>query len=132
MSGTNSSPHGDLERKNEVSEQQQAEALKTCLDTLFYEDGSFRPITLHSLELLKDAKKHLDEANTLFIAGILPLLGGRLSAKHLIEAEEKGCDHPILYCLLGECYKVGQAGIAKDDTKAMEYYDKAIEGMCSG
>lgn len=43
-------------------------------------------------------------------------------------AEERGCTHPQLYENLGTCYAGGD-GVTIDYSKALEYYQKAIEGM---
>lgn len=110
------------------SQNEQKAALKVCLDTLFFDDNMSRPLTLSSLKVLNEAKSKLSEADALFIEGLC-LPGSHESFKYFFQAEQKGCDHPILHMLIGECYRSGNRGVAADATKALQYYDKAIKGM---
>lgn len=99
--------------------------LDTCLDALFYQDGELKFLTHNTPNLIEDAKSQVGEANALFLAGSCSR-AGRL--KYFVAAEEKGCDHPILYYSMAECYRRGDKDIGMDKTKAIEYYNKAIAG----
>lgn len=116
------SESGKTEKEN-----QQAN-LSACLDTLVYQDGECKPLTHRMLKYLEEAKARLDEASALFIEGLHNITHGfRLFS----EAEEKGCEHPVLYYFMGECYRKGEKGATQDFSKASDYYDMAIKGTCA-
>lgn len=101
-------------------------SLNSYLDVLLYQDGELKPLTHNTLKLIEDVKSHVDEANALFLEGLCSF---RNRLELLSTAEKKGCDHPIMYYFLGECYKTGDKGVKKDNHKSLEYYTKAIAGM---
>lgn len=119
----------DGSEKIKLNEMEEVTALHDCLDVLLYEDGMCKPLTHSTLTQLKHAKSKMSEANALFIEGVrLCNTIAVTTFKHLTEAEERGCDHPILYYHIAECYTWGDRGVAKDAVKASKYHDMAIAG----
>lgn len=116
------------EREDDAAHQEEV-ALQACLDVLLYVDAASRPLTHNSLKRLNDAMMKLSEANRLFIEGVRAFIRGGSPYKYLSQAEQEGCDHPILHYFLAECHKQGDKGVAKNSTKALVYYDKAIQGV---
>lgn len=102
--------------------------LQTCLNQFFYEDGLTKPLSLNTLQFVAEAKENLNEAGALLLEGVLHFVRSAKPFKYLSQATEKGCDHPLLHYCLGECYRRGDKGVAKDATKAFECYDKAVGG----
>lgn len=101
-----------------------------CVNALLYQDGVHRYPHTGLLKQIKDVKEQVGKANALFLEGLRQFVYDSLTPfEHLAEAEEKGCNHPVMYYFLGECYSKGTRGIAKDATKAFEYYTKALGGM---
>lgn len=99
--------------------------LNACLDALFYHDGKAKLLTHNTLRLIEDAISRVGEANALFLEGL------RSSAddlNYLLEAEMKGCDHPVLYYTLGSLYSCDDRFNDMNITKTLDYYDKAIKG----
>lgn len=104
-------------------------ALNDCIEALLYQDGAFRSLTHSTLKLLEDTKARVGEVNALFLEGLHAFGRQRASFKYFLEAEEKGCTHPVLYFFMGDCFDLGLGGIEKNAAKALEYYTKSIEGM---
>lgn len=102
--------------------------LSDCLGALLYQDGEHKPLTHSTLKRIEDAKSKLDVANALFLDGIGRLERDPVPSKILSEAEEKGCNHPILYYFLGQCHSRERSD-EYNEAKAIEYYMKAIAGM---
>lgn len=104
--------------------------IQVCLDALLYEDNEPRQLTYRSLKVLQDAKMIIGEANALFIEGIrLYYHQSRLSAfKCFSEGAKRGCVHPLLYYFMGECYRYSGQSSNTEGAKALEYYEKAIQG----
>lgn len=109
-----------------TSSDQSLSILNSCLDILLYQDGNRRPLTPSLLKLAEDAKSKVGEANALFLEGLC-FPGGRL--KRFLEAEAKGCDHPVMYYFMGECHRGGDDAVEENDNQALVYYDKAIAGI---
>lgn len=124
-------PENGPESMESKSDPQQT-TLNSCLDALLYESGELRPLTHNFLKLLEKTKMVVGNTDALFLDGISHYLRRAFPSalRCLSEAEEKGCKHPILYYFMGECYNSEEKGLDKNSTKALDYYNKAIEGMC--
>lgn len=105
--------------------------LNACLDALLYQDGAGKPFTYSTHDLIAAAKPTIGEANALFIDGIRLFNYTLNPLKYLTEAEVKGCEHPLLYYYLGECYRVNSKGTTANSAKALDDYIKAIKGTMS-
>lgn len=103
----------------------QQAALTACLNELFYPDGEPKALTNSTLTLIEETKAKVDEADALFLSGLRSFTH---RFQHLSEAVKKGCQHPCLYYFLGECYREGDKGVAKNATRAFDSYDMAIKG----
>lgn len=103
----------------------QREVINAVLDALFYDDGLRRPLTRATNKLIEETKLLVDESYALFLDELTSLSSHQFPSL-LVEAEKKGCQHPLLYIHLGDAY-AGQH-IASDtaSSKASEYYCKAI------
>lgn len=119
------------ESKLDDKESQQA-ALTACLKARFYDDdGDFKPLTHNVLQLMEEAKSKINEADALFIDGVRWCQCPDIAFKYLSEAEMKGCDHPVLYYLIGNLYRIGSKTVIKDGKKAFDYYSKSFGGTLS-
>lgn len=103
------------------------QALHACLDALLSQDGTLKDITRSTLQLVTEAKTKMGEADALFISGLL-LMAKCAPISLLTEAAEKGCKHPILPYVMGECYRLGKKGIIASSEEALMYYGKSIRG----
>lgn len=118
------------EKEPRQYQHQEDATVEECLDILLYNDDQQRPLTLNSLYSLVVRKRMIVGPAGLFIKGIRQFDRDKASFKCFAQAEKEGCDHPILHYFLGECYRLGDKGVNKDTSRALEYYDKAIKGMC--
>lgn len=109
-------------------ENDQQSALEFILAALFYEDSRPKDLTHSALKLINEAKCLIGEENALFIEGILKFDMTENPFQFLSEAEHKGCQHPLIYSYLAECYRDGRKGVAQDASKVLEYSDMAIKG----
>lgn len=105
------------------------EAVEACLDALLYQGWIERPLTISILNLLEDAKPIMGEANALLIEGIRQFSWRSIPMKHFFQAEEKGCDHPILHVYLSLLYDSSPRGTTKSADKVFEHCIKAIQGL---
>lgn len=118
----NKSSHPSLPHPSQV-------ALHAYLEAFLDEYGCPRPYTYRTHLLLETLKPKLGEANALLIEGLRQYNTGNVPFVYLSQAKEKGCDHPFLHLYLGYCYSSGDRGVALNGLKALECYDKAIQGM---
>lgn len=95
VTGSEDTPNVSLH--NETAET----ILETCLDVLFYQDGMRKPLTHCTLKLIENAKTRVGQANSLFLEGLTTSKDG---IKSFLEAEDKGCNRPLLLYLLGDYY----------------------------
>lgn len=104
------------------------ELFNAALSALLYGDGERRPLTHKTLRLIEDAVA-INPSDGLLLVGIM-MMGIRKkdALKHFQEAEEKGSSHPLLYYYLGECYRLGNFGVRRDEIEALMYYEKCIAG----
>lgn len=102
--------------------------LNTCLDALLYQDGLIKCRTHTTLKLIEETKAKVGEAYALFLEGIRYFKIGTTSFRVFSEAEDKGCEHPILFYFMGLCYKDGLSGATTNNRKAFEYLAKSIGG----
>lgn len=110
----------------ELSGKSQEDVLNVVLDALVTEGGTRKALTHHTLKLIKAAKPVVGEANTLLLEGILRHQFVSGSSRFFLEAEAKGCTHPLLYHYLGCCY-YEEIDIPSDDDKANYYFTKLIQ-----
>lgn len=106
-------------------------ALNTCLKELLGQDGRRKRNQSGDDMALEAALVEVGEADALFIEGLRNMSyysQSEISFKLFSEAEEKGCNHPVLYYFLGEYFRSGKVGTARDIAKAVHYYDMAIKG----
>lgn len=119
--------------ESSTGDSDQDAVLDVVLSALFYGIGERKPLTRNTLKLIEESKPALGEANSLLVEGVLQLglfqgSGESVVKRYFIKAEEKGCNHSILYHYLGECYYKGKMGIARNVPIALEYYTRAIAG----
>lgn len=112
-----------------TSRKLQEDAINAILATILKQEGTFKLLCYKALDFIHETKQKLNQANALFIDGVLQYYKDPPPALAFLEAEALGCDHPLLYHFLGECYREDDKGVPQDDSKAAEYYIKAINGM---
>lgn len=104
------------------------------LTAVLYQDGHVRPFTMSALKVVEECKAKLDQPHALLVEGIhqrhFANFGGD-SFKCFTEAEEMGCDHPVLYYYLGDYYQRIGTGAEEDFGMAIEYFTKGIHGTQS-
>lgn len=84
----------------------------------------------HTLNLIE--RFYTIDSPDIHLAKALLKYSGLVGSNYLLfsQAQEKGCNHPLLFYYLGDCYVAG-IDIDKDLEKAAMCYQKAIEGMFS-
>lgn len=103
-----------------------SQSVEKALRMLLDSNGELRPLTPYALDLVEEAQD-TDSPDAHILQGLIEFSrdGG---FNHFREAELSGSTHPVLHHLLGECYRLGSAAGVKDVIKAVEYYEKAIQG----
>lgn len=100
----------------------QNDMINCILNEVFYNGRRRKDLTLRTLKRINELIPFLDEANALFIEAIRDPetgFGG------LLEAERKGCCHPMLYCILADCYR----NYYDRPSTVMEYANQVIKSM---
>lgn len=113
-----------------TTEKTQEYVLNQVLEDLFYDDMSAKKVNSRTLKLITVSKHRIGEANAIFIEGILQYNLGDESFKIFLEAEQKGCRHPLLYYYLANCCSDMDDDRAQNTLKALEYSNLAIRGNC--
>lgn len=104
-----------------------------ALNLLVDEKGERVALARKGLQTVEGALRCLERTSRegMLVEGIAASKVGVLyngaAIKLLLGAEEKGCDHPLLYLYIGDDYaKEGRVGSYRGE-KAREYYDKAVQ-----
>lgn len=107
----------------EIEGKSQDDVLDEVLKVLVDENGNRKDLirrkdlTHHTLSLVRASKPMAGEANALFLEGILKHEFALSSSRLILEAEAKGCTHPLLYYYLKHA---GHVLLRNEATKA--YY----------
>lgn len=116
------------ESEGNKEEQAKTDALfAEALEALTYDDGQRRPTTTRTLNLI-DAVFKTGSPNAYILKGIERLLCECEALECLLEAEARGCTHPLLYYYLGTCYWPIGVRSDKNLSKSMAYHTKALGG----
>lgn len=111
------------ERKSDPSP-----TFKEVLDYLIYEDGESKEMTLLALKKLGDVVGD-GGPGALILQGIRwHNVNGRASFKYFQEAENLGSTRPLLNYFIANSLRTGAEGVEQDLKKAMEYFQKAVQG----
>lgn len=98
--------------------------LEHVLGLIISESGGRSDLTHYILKVANESKRVVGEANALLIEGLLQFDLETDMLKTFLEAEQKGCDHPLLYHYIAEYYRLKN----EDVSKVFEYSAKAISG----
>lgn len=102
--------------------------IEKCLNQLLDHQGEFISQTATTRQMLDRAIAKLDQANALFIEVLRDHEFDRNIFSRLSEAENLGCNHPILYYFMGKYLLRGCYIADWDPSETFEYLDKALAG----
>lgn len=103
------------------------DVFNVALCAVLYPDGERRDVTHRALRAVERAVG-TGNPDALILKGIQQATCADMKT-YLIEAQEKGSTHPLLYYFFGEsCWSDHVPRRLRDPTSALSYYNKAIEG----
>lgn len=103
-------------------------AFELALEALLYDGDGVKIITHQTLKLI-EAAISTGNPDAPLLMGIRKYQCHGEAYQYLHEAEQKGSRHPLLMYYIGQCLVSGDKGIEMDLERALDYYNKAIEGM---
>lgn len=103
------------------------EAYKAAESALFYADSVTRFLTHRTLKLI-DTAISTGNPDALLLRAVRYRDMNENAFQYLCEAMLRGCTQLRIYTNLGLCYYQGNEGVGRDEAKAFECFEKAIQG----